>query len=86
MIDSVWAAFVEVGARPGDPQGDQTGGPFRRWRCSPPVVKWGGSISGSRSSQGETSVRTASRACRNRFLGRTLRLRNMETKSAFRYL
>jgi len=50
MIDSVWAAFVEVGARLSDPWGSDpwgsnpcgsTGGPFRRWRCSPPVVKWG---------------------------------------------
>ena len=31
------------------------GVPFRRWRCSPPVVKCAGCISGAESSQGETA-------------------------------
>jgi len=54
MIDSVWAAFVEVGAHPDQKTG--LGVPFRRWRCSPPVVKCAPFISPTWSSQDETEA------------------------------
>jgi hypothetical protein len=39
--------------------GDWLGDPFRRWRSSPPVLKWAGFIGGYISSQGKTTAAEA---------------------------